>query len=119
MSKEEKGDLGDSHWHSDLLQFSQTAVCKKTSREQQHSRGERRMARLVGADKKSTEPWITAPCNRAKQKSISEHKTLQTLLKTAWGSTPVIQDQESEATMGMETGIMISWIKQQVHKRSY
>lgn len=77
------------------------------------------MARLVGADKKPTGPWITTLYNRAKQKSISEHKTLQTLQKTALGSTPIIQDQESDPTMDIETETIMSWIKQQVYKRSY
>lgn len=43
------------------------------------ARGQRRMTRLIQADRKTTATKMTTHCNKCTQKSISECKTLQTL----------------------------------------
>src|SRR5512133_2013420 len=81
---------------ADLLGFSRTAISRlyrecsdkeEINSERQFcgrkclvaARGQRRMARLVPADRKATVTQISTRYNRALQKSISEHTTRPTL----------------------------------------
>ena len=80
---------------ADLLEFSRTttsSVEREWSKKEKRSnegqfcgrkwlvdaRGQRRMARLVPANRKTTVTQITTRYNRGMQKGISEHKTCRT-----------------------------------------
>lgn len=68
--------------------------------------------RLTGQTGKSKAIQITAHYNRGEQKSISEHVTCQTSRLMGYknwraGSTPVSQEQVSEATMGKDSPLLV------------
>lgn len=111
---------------AELLGFSRTTVSRvftewrekeKTSSERHfcgrkrlvNEKGQRRMARLVQADRKATVTEITMRYNSGVQKSISERTARRTLKLMGYsGSTPVSQVQELQATMDTDSPQMDS-----------